>query len=68
MPTSHPRTGSYRDHAGGTHQEAARPYGAWHPLVRVGHFLLMAAASCLIIFVGLGVLGALLLLIATLAK
>jgi hypothetical protein len=48
--------------------ESQRPYGSWYPLVRVGHFLLMATTSCLIIMVGLGVLGMLVYLFITLTK
>jgi hypothetical protein len=48
--------------------ESQRPYGSWYPLVRVGHFLLMATSSCLIIMVGLGVLGMLIYLFVTLTK
>lgn len=48
--------------------DAVRPYGAWYPLVRVGHFLLMATTSCVIILAALGVLAALMLLVGTLAK
>ena len=49
-------------------RESQRPYGSWYPLVRVGHFLLMATTSCLIIMVGLGVLGLLVYLFIALTK
>jgi hypothetical protein len=45
-----------------------RPYGAWYPLVRLGHFLLMATTSCLIILTGFGLLAALIYLVTTLTK
>ena len=48
--------------------ESQRPYGSWDPLVRVGHFLLMATTSCLIIMIGLGVLSLLVYLFITLTK
>lgn len=71
MPTSYSRaaarTGRYRDRTEAPY-DAQRPYGAWYPLVRLGHFLMMAAASCLIILAGLAVLGAILLLIASASK
>lgn len=56
---------TYRDDR---QQDAARPYGAWYPLVRAGHFVLMAAASCLIILTAFGVLAALALLVTALAR
>lgn len=55
-------------HRGDERQPTVRPYGAWYPLVRVGHFLLMATTSCLIILAGLGVLAVLALLAGALIR
>src|SRR5882757_4382144 len=52
----------------GPREPPQRDYGAWYPLVRVGHFLLMALTSCLIIMVGLGLLAIVVYLFLTLTK
>lgn len=61
------RTRPHTDHDE-TADPTQHPYGPWYPLVRLGHFMLMALTSCLIILTGLGLLSLLIYVGITLTK